>query len=304
MLYPDFHELVRMGSKPNRLELASNRPTLAAASGNYASPFRGQGLTFHEVRDYRAGDDIRNIDWRVTARMNKPYMKVFTEDRERTVMLCVDANVAMRFGTRSTFKSIQAARAAALIGRLANGSHDRVGCVVFGDVPEGLQFFRPARSRRALWQALQLLSRPKTGDHKEAVPLETALQNINPIAPTGSLIFIISDFYSIGESLEKNLTNLRHRADIILVRIDDPADGLIPPIGSVWFSDENDQAVAIDTDSRAGQEAYARQWQDSRARLENICLRCGINIIGLHTDRDVHDDLVPALRYLGQARRR
>jgi uncharacterized protein (DUF58 family) len=236
--------------------------------------------------------------------MNKPYMKVFTEDRERTVMLCVDANVAMRFGTRSTFKSIQAARAAALIGRLANGSHDRVGCVVFGDVPEGLQFFRPARSRRALWQALQLLSRPKTGDHKEAVPLETALQNINPIAPTGSLIFIISDFYSIGESLEKNLTNLRHRADIILVRIDDPADGLIPPIGSVWFSDENDQAVAIDTDSRAGQEAYARQWQDSRARLENICLRCGINIIGLHTDRDVHDDLVPALRYLGQARRR
>jgi len=304
MLYPDFSELVGMGSKPNRLELASERPTLAAAPGNYASPFRGQGLTFHEVREYRPGDDIRIIDWRVTARMNKPYMKVFTEDRERIVMLCVDANATMRFGTRSTFKSIQAARAAALIGRLANGSHDRVGCVLFGDVPEGLQFFRPARSRRALWQSLRLLSRPKTGDYKETVPLEAALQNINRIAPTGSLIFVISDFYPIRESLEQNLNNLRQRTDIVLVRIDDPADGVIPPIGSVWFSDENDRAVAIDTNSRAGQEAYAKQWQDSRTRLENICLRCGVNIIELHTDRDVHDDLVPALRYLAHARRR
>jgi uncharacterized protein (DUF58 family) len=304
MLYPDFSELVRMGSKPNHLELASNRLTLAAASGNYTSPFRGQGLTFHEVREYRPGDDIRNIDWRVTARTNKPYMKVFTEDRERNVMLCVDANATMRFGTRKTFKSIQAARAAALIGRLANGSHDRVGCILFGDIPEGLQFFRPARSRRALWQSLRLLSRSKTGDHKETVPLDTALQHLNRIAPTGSLIFIISDFYPIKEGLEKYLTNLRQRADIVLVRIDDPADGLIPPIGSVWFSDENDQAVAIDTDNRAGQEAYAKQWQANREYLENICSRYGINIIGLHTDRDIHDDLVPALRYLARMRRR
>jgi uncharacterized protein (DUF58 family) len=304
MLYPDFNELVGMGSKPNRLELASKRQTSAAASGNYASPFRGRGLTFHEVREYRPGDDIRNIDWRVTARMNKPYMKVFTEDRERTVLLCVDANAAMRFGTRHTFKSIQAARAAALIGRLANGSHDRVGCVVFGDVPEGLQFFRPARSRRSLWQSLQLLSRPTTGDHMEAVPLETALQNINRIVSTGSLIFIISDFYPIKEGLEKHLTNLRQRADIVLVRIDDPADGLIPPIGSVWFSDENGHAVAIDTDNRAGQEAYATQWQANRDQLANICSRSGINIIGLHTDRDIHDDLIPALRYLAHAGRR
>jgi uncharacterized protein (DUF58 family) len=304
MLYPDFRELIGMGSKPNRLELASKRPTLSAASGNYASSFRGQGLTFHEVREYRPGDDIRNIDWRVTARMNKPHMKVFTEDRERTVMLCIDGNAAMRFGTRKTFKSIQAARAAALIGRLANGSHDRVGCVLFGDVPEGLQFFRPARSRRALWQALKMLSRPKTGDHKETVLLETALQRLNNIAPNGSLIFIISDFYPITESLEKTLSNLGQRADIVLVRIDDPADGLIPPIGSVLFSDENGQAAAIDTDNRAGQEAYAKQWQTIRTRLENICARCGLNILSLNTNSDLHDCLVPALRRLAHARRR
>ena len=222
MIYPDFHELIRMGTKPNRLEIATGRPTLASAAGAYSSPFRGQGLSFHEVREYRPGDDIRNIDWRVTARANKPHMKVFTEDRERTVMLCVDANAAMRFGTRGTFKSVQAARAAALIGRLANGSHDRVGGVLFGDVPEGLQFFRPSRSRRALWQALRLLSREPEKQHRNAVPLEAALRRFDRVAPTGSLNFIISDFYPLTETLEKNLANLRRRCDVVLIQIDDP----------------------------------------------------------------------------------
>ena len=123
--------------------LASGSNPWRQASGDYASPFRGQGLAFHEVREYRFGDDIRSIDWRVTARTDKPHVKVFTEERERTVILCIDANAAMRFGTRGTFKSVQAARAAALLGWQANGSNDRVGCIVFGDVPGGMQFFAP-----------------------------------------------------------------------------------------------------------------------------------------------------------------
>ena len=106
MLYPDFDELVSLGHRAPLLEPISAQRSWAAASGNYASPFRGQGLAFHEVRDYRFGDDIRSIDWRVTARTNKPHIKVFTEERERTVILCIDANVAMRFGTRGTFKSV------------------------------------------------------------------------------------------------------------------------------------------------------------------------------------------------------
>src|SRR6202789_3352703 len=112
---------------------------MAIASGDYTSPCRGQGLAFHEVREYHFGDDIRSIDWRVTARTDKPHVKVFTEERERTVILCVDANAAMRFGTRGTFKSVQAARAAALLGSQARCSNDRVGCLVFGDVAEGIR---------------------------------------------------------------------------------------------------------------------------------------------------------------------
>src|SRR5271170_5744589 len=158
MLYPDFNELIRLGKRASRLQILSGRSSTTAGSGDYASPFRGQGLAFHEVREYRFGDDIRSIDWRVTARTDKAHVKIFTEKRERTVILCVDANAAMRFGTRGTFKSVQAARAAALLGGQACSSNDRVGCLVFGDVADGMQFFTPMRSRRALWQALKLLS--------------------------------------------------------------------------------------------------------------------------------------------------
>src|SRR3984957_99186 len=176
MLYPDFDELMQLGRKASRLQIQSGRQSVTAGSGEYASPFRGQGLAFREVREYRLGDDIRSIDWRVTARTDEPHVKVFTEERERTVILCIDANAAMRFGTRGTFKSVQTARAAALLGWQANSSNDRVGCLVFGDVPEGMQFFAPARSRRALWQALKLVSRTEQGVHKSPVTPEAMLK--------------------------------------------------------------------------------------------------------------------------------
>src|SRR3984957_10208125 len=187
MLYPDFNELIQLEKKSARLNITSGKKSVAASSGDYASPFRGQGLEFYEVREYRFGDDIRSIDWRVTARTDKPYVKVFTEERERTVIICIDANAAMRFGTRGTFKSVQAARAAALLGWQANHSNDRVGCLVFGDVVDGVQFFAPARSRQALWQTLKLLSRATRDVHKTPVPVETALKHLERVAPTGSL---------------------------------------------------------------------------------------------------------------------
>src|ERR1700744_1672482 len=176
MLDPDFNELIQLGQKASRLRIVSTRQSMAASFGDYSSPFRGQGLEFHEVREYRFGDDIRNIDWRVTARTDKPYVKVFTEERERTVILCIDANAAMRFGTRGTFKSVQAARAASLLGWQANVAKDRVGCVVFGDVPGGIKYFTPTRSRQALWQTLKLLSRTTAGENKAPVPQETVLK--------------------------------------------------------------------------------------------------------------------------------
>ena len=311
MLYPDFDELVQWGGgRGARLDLVSNRRVLATAAGDYASPFRGQGLTFHEVREYRPGDDVRNIDWRVTARVNKPHMKVFTEERERTVLLCVDANAAMRFGTRGTFKSVQAARVAALLGwlahggALAQGGQDRVGCLLFGDVPDGVQLFKPARSRRPLWRALKLLSDHTTGAHPTEMPLTTAMHQLDRVAPTGALVFIISDFHAVTETLEQNLVALQRRCDTVLIRIEDPADGTIPPMGMVSFSDMTGNLVTVDTDSRQGQAAYAAQWQAQRNRLEDICARTGIGLIALQTGGSVRDDLLAGLRRFILSRRR
>ncbi len=298
MLYPDFGELIRLGKKASRLHVVSGRRSVAAGPGDYASPFRGQGLAFYEVREYRPGDDIRSIDWRVTARTDKPYVKVFSEERERTVILCVDANAAMRFGTRGTFKSVQAARAAALLGWQSNGSSDRVGCIVFGDVPDGMQFFTPARSRRALWQALKLLSGTARGLHKAPVAPETALKYLERVAPTGSLLLVIGDFQDAAGALEKRLGNLRRTCDVVLIAVNDPADREIPAMATIVFADDAGQKLTLDTDSRAGREAYARQWRENRKRLEEIAARQRIGIVDLHTDKDVYSDLLRGLRRL------
>jgi uncharacterized protein (DUF58 family) len=304
VLYPDFAELVALKSRAPRLLLGSDRQSLAIASGDYTSPFRGQGLAFHEVREYRPGDDIRSIDWRVTARTDKPHVKVFVEERERTVILCVDANASMRFGTRGTFKSVQAARAAALLGWHANGRNDRVGCTVFGDVPDGMQFFTPGRSRQALWQALKLLSQQKTGVHKEHVPLEVALVHLERGAPTGTLILIISDFLESSGTLENVLGNLHRRCDIVLVAVQDPADREIPEMGTIIFADDAGHKLAFQSGSRELRDAYERQWSENRKQLENIARRRDIGIVDLHTGKDVYKDLQLGLRRLGNGTRR
>jgi len=299
VLYPDFAELVGLRSKASRLLLGSDRQSMAIASGDYTSPFRGQGLAFHEVREYRPGDDIRSIDWRVTARTDKPHVKIFVEERERTVILCIDANASMRFGTRGTFKSVQAARAAALLGWHANGHNDRVGCIVFGDVAEGMQFFTPRRSRQALWQALKLLSQQTIGAHKQQVSLETALAHLERTAPTGALVLIISDFSELAATLERQIGNLHRRCDVVLIAVQDPADREIPAMGTIIFTDDAGHKLEFASGSQEARDAYEKQWYENRKQLEDIARRRAIGIVDLHTGKDIYMDLQLGLRRLG-----
>jgi len=305
MLHPDFNELVKLGKTASRLQIISGKSSIIAGSGEYASPFRGRGLEFHEVREYRFGDDIRSIDWRVTARTDKPHVKVFTEERERTVILCVDASAAMRFGTRGTFKSVQIARATAVFGWQANGSNDSVGCLVFGDVPDGLQYFSPVRTRKSLWLALKLLSKKTQGVHPARVPPEAALKYLERVAPTGSLLLVIGDFQPVTEMLEKRIGNLRRTCDVVLLAVNDPADREIPAMATVVFEDGAGRKLALDTDDQASRDAYAQQWRDSRKQLEDMAVRRGVGIVDLHTDKDVNADLLFGVRRLniGKARR-
>lgn len=302
MLFPDFNELVAHKAKTSRLAFNSDRSMTSLASGDFHSPFRGQGLEFEEVREYAHGDDIRNIDWRVTARTNAPHTKVFKEERERSVLLCVDINSAMRFGTRNTFKSVQAARIAALLGWQANSNNNRFGACLFGDVKEGMQFIDFQRSRASLWAALKQLSDTTINAQAEYIALDSVLNHINKAAPTGALIYIVSDFAKVGDHLEQQLSRLRRRCDVVLITVDDAADQTIPPIGTVLFSGEEGK-VYVNTNSQSGRESYAEQWLQIREKLQQITTKLGIGIISISTESDVHKDLVFGLKRIVLRRR-
>ncbi|MGD2073933.1 MAG: DUF58 domain-containing protein [Gammaproteobacteria bacterium] len=295
-LQPRLDALLELRHQAHTLGLASHHLVNSSFSGLYASVFRGQGLNFEEVREYREGDDIRNVDWKVTARTGDPHLKVFREERERSVMLCIDRGPHMEFGTRGTFKSVQAARAAALIGWAANGLHDRVGGLLFGS-GEDNAYFRPTKDRRALWRLLKALT-SSTRSSAEGSPelLSDTLQQAARALGTGGLVFVIADFNRELKGLSKGLGQLRQHHSVVLVPIDDVADHELPDMGNVLFRAPNGELLSVDTAEAVGREAYRRQWQQRRERLMQIANNAGCALIPLLTDQDVHLSLMQGLQ--------
>jgi uncharacterized protein (DUF58 family) len=303
MLYPCFDELVALKGKIPHLTLSSDRATPSPTMGDNYSPFRGQGLEFEEVRKYAPGDEIRNIDWRVTARTGVAHTKVFREERERSVIVCVDVNATMRFGTRGTFKSVQAARVAALLGWWAITSHHKIGSCLFGDVPGGIQFLAPKRSRRSLWTLFKQLSDPHLSEAAPPILLEDMLDYVNKSALTGALIFIISDFNTQNNVFEQKLAQLQKRCEVVLVMTDDPADQSIPPVGIILFAGNHQDKLSVNTDSKSGRDAYAAQWLKTRQSLQQISVKHKIGMIQITTDALAHIDLFQGLKRLRQRRK-
>jgi uncharacterized protein (DUF58 family) len=290
-------DLLELRHQAHTLGLASHHLVNSSFSGLYASVFRGQGLNFEEVREYREGDDIRNMDWKVTARTGDPHLKVFREERERSVMLCVDMGPHMSFGTRKTFKSVQAARAAALLGWAANGLHDRVGGLLFSGNRAANQYFRPTKDRRALWRLLKALT-DESGDGTESPPgllgdiLRQAAQGIG----TGGLVFVIADFNREHQGLVKGLAQLRQRHSVVLVPVDDPADRDMPDMGDVMFRGPDGELLSVNTADEAGRETYRRAWKKRREALVQIAHGSGCALIPLETTQDVHATLMHGLQ--------
>lgn len=302
-LQPRLDDLLELRHQAHTLGLASHHLVNSSFSGLYASVFRGQGLNFEEVREYSEGDDIRNMDWKVTARTGEPHLKVFREERERSVMLCIDRGPHMDFGTRSTFKSVQAARAAALIGWAANGLHDRVGGLLFGSGGDNA-YFRPTKDRRALWRLLNVLTEEPASGSGEAPPevLANILQQASRALGTGGLVFVIADFNRDLEGLSKGLSQLRQHHSVVLVPVDDPADRELPDMGNVLFRAPDGELLSVDTAEAAGREAYGRAWQQRRERLAQTASNAGCALIPLLTDQDVHRTLMLGLQRRLRAR--
>jgi uncharacterized protein (DUF58 family) len=294
-LYPTLDDLLELRHATHTLGLSSRHLVNSSFSGLYASVFRGAGVNFEEVREYREGDDIRNMDWKVTARTHKPHLKVYREERERSVVLCVDKGPHMAFGTRGTFKSVQAARAAALIGWAASRVHDRVGGLVFGDPVAGLLHFRPARGRQSLWRMLRALAARGAEQGRSVDCLAGALQRATTGLATGSLVFIIADLNREVLSLEQVLGNLIQRHTVVLIPVDDPADWAIPDMGRVTFSATDGELVEIDTGDQAARDAYQKAWRARRNALLSVVHRLGILFVPVQTQDDIHKTLMRGL---------
>lgn len=304
MLYPNFDELIAFKDWDLDLIQPNNRKVKSTVSGSHHSPFRGRGLEFDSVREYVLGDDIRNIDWRVTARMGSPHLKLFREEKERSVVICVDMNTTMCFGTKNTFKSVQAARTAALLGWQGISQQNRVGACLFGDVPAGMQYFAPQRTKKSFCSILKILSQPVVKHHE--IALDYVLQKIYRMIPTGSLVYLISDFMEIDEHFQQKalINQLCERCDVVFITINDPADVSIVPVGTIRLNKRGEERWVVNTDSVLGRDAFASQWNESRKKLYEVTSKSKIPLIELTTESNISRDLFLGLKKIAKRKRK
>ena len=273
------------------LELRTRGLVNSLFAGEYRSVFKGQGMEFAEVREYQAGDEVRSIDWNVTARMRRPFVKRYIEERELTVMLAVDLSGSERFGTRSRFKSELASELAAVIVMSAIRNNDRVGVLLFTDHVEHVVPPRKGR-RHALRVIRDLLAfEPKGRGTDVAGATDYLIKSLSHHA----IVFLVSDF--LQEGLERPLKLLAQRHDLVAVTVEDPAEAELPDVGLARFVDpETRETVDVDTSDPAVRTAFAAAVDDERASRRRLFRRLAIDEIPVRTDQPVVEPLLRFFR--------
>jgi len=270
-----------------RLEIRTRRLVEESLAGSYHSVFRGRGMEFAEVREYERGDDVRTIDWNVSARVGHPFVKKFTEERELTVVLAVDVSASGRFGTGSGTKLAIAAEVSALLAFSAVRNGDRVGALLFTDRIE--RFVPPRKGRE---HGLRVL-RDVLAAEAEGVgtDLAGALRYLRNVVPKRAVVFLVSDFQA--REWERTLRTVARKHDIVAIAVRDPREDALPPVGLVAAEDPETGAIGwIDAGSRKVREAYAaRAAQDTAARREAI-RRSGVDLFELSTGEPWETSLV------------
>lgn len=285
MLFAAFNDLVAYKNRKKNKTLPSVSVT-SQTPGQHRSPFRGHGLEFDSVREYVAGDDIRHIDWRVTARMGAPHLKILREERERQRMIVVDMNAAMRFGTKNTFKSVQAAHIASWLGWQGLSENDRVGACLYGDVPAGIQFFSAGRRTSSFCTILQMLSEPPKESH--VISFKQVLEPLSRSIKGGSLVYFISDFMEIPP--KELLSRIAKKNDVIFIALHDPMDKSLYPYGTLGFSNGS-IPLFIDTKSIKAQKSYADDWALRRKNLYSLASDLKISVLELSTESNISTEL-------------
>ena len=252
-------------------------------SGGYVSPVKGRGMDFEESRMYQAGDDIRSIDWRVTARTGKTHTKVFREERERPVFISVDNRTAMHFATRGVFKSVLAAKLAGLLAWAAQHQGDRIGGQLFsnGQCSE----LKPQNGRHAVLRFLNMLVHKGEPTQTGTISLERVLARLVQHAHPGSLVYIISDFRGMNDSAELHLTKLAQHCDVVLVFVYDALEQNLPTKGHYRFTDGS-RDLLIDTSDTQRLASYHEHFECRQQQLEQLAKKRRMTLIQCSTTDD------------------
>ncbi len=268
-------------------------------TGAYVSHFKGRGMEFDESRPYQPGDDPRNIDWRVTARSSEAYTKLFREERERPVLIMTDLRSNMHFATRGCFKSVNGARAAALLAWAAHHRGDRLGGLVFGDARH--RELKPKLGRQAALRYVhELVTHPEwtnradQGVTDEEPPLTQAIAMLKRVAHPGSLVIIISDFIGLSRAAQSYLTGIARHNEVLAVFLSDPLERKLPPPGRYRLVSHAEE-MAIDTYTKGARSDYRHAFEDRLHDFDVFCHRYGIHLLPLSTDEDPVHSLQQAL---------
>lgn len=276
--------------KVRKIEIKTRGLSQNIFAGEYHSAFKGRGMIFSEVREYQYGDDIRDIDWNVTARHNRPYVKVYEEERELTVMLLVDVSGSRRFGAVGVEKRELIAEVAATLAFSAIQNNDKIGVIFFSDKIE--KFIPPKKGRKHILFIIRelLVFNPQN----KGTDISLALKYHTDALKKRCTTFLISDFIDSNDfSISMNIAKNKH--DIIAIQIYDKRDTEMPNVGLIRIKDlETDKSCWIDTSSKNTRKAYSKWWYENQQRLSNTLNKCKVDLASIATD----DDYVKSLMAL------
>jgi uncharacterized protein (DUF58 family) len=266
--------------KIRRIEIRTRRLVADVFSGEYHSVFKGRGIEFSEVREYLPGDDIRSIDWNVTARMGHPYVKKFEEERELTIMFVVDASGSGAFGSVKRFKAELAAELCAVLAFSATRNNDRVGLVMFSDRIE--KVVPPKKGRRHVLRVVRELLYSEPEGTGTDIPM--ALDYLANVVRRHAVVFLVSDFQTSG--YDRALAVANRRYDLIAIDVSDPRERELPRVGLVELEDaETGERVVVDAGDKRFVERFAREVERARTERESTFRRLGVDRIAVSTDR-------------------
>ncbi|PIE99636.1 MAG: DUF58 domain-containing protein [Paludibacter sp.] len=277
--------------KVRKIEIKTRKISQNIFAGEYHSAFKGRGMTFSEVREYQYGDDIRDIDWNVTARFGKPFIKVYEEERELTVMLLVDVSGSLHFGSNTNYKKDIITEISATLAFSTIQNNDKVGAIFFSDKIE--KFIPPKKGKKHVLQIIRelLIFEPQSNKTN----ISNALKYFTNAIKKSSTAFIISDF--MDDNFKHNLTIANRKHDISALQVYDKRETELADVGIIKLKDaETGERILIDTSDKRTQKMYKSRWNENQLELLKIFKRCGVNYEAMNTDEDYVKTLLKLFR--------